>query len=111
MKTVRILVRLMCGFTILSIFGIWLYAFAPITAPWAEFGYYGKFHQVQRIIREMPELSIIDQWQHRDVSLEDFGFTVQRKDGSTTQIDFYDHSDQMRLSSDEDIRNYIASFI
>lgn len=111
MKSIRIIVRLICGFTTLSIFGIWLYAFAPITAPWAEFGYYGKFHQVQRIIREMPELTIIDQWQHRDVSLEDFGFTVQRKDGSTAQIDFLENSDQMRLSSDEEIRNYIVSHI
>ncbi|WP_299490669.1 hypothetical protein [Acaryochloris sp. IP29b_bin.137] len=111
MTVVRTLVRLICGATTISILGIWLYVFAPITAPWVEFGYYGKFNQVRRIIQETPNLTIIDQWQHRDITLEDFGFTVRRPDGSTVQINFYERSEQMKLSSDDDIRDYIVSSI
>ena len=89
----------------------WAYAFAPFTSPWIEFGYYGQFNQVQRIIRSIPELKIANHWQHHDITMEDFGFTVAHRDGATFQIDFWENSPQMKFSRDADIRHFIDSFV
>lgn len=90
---------------------LWAYTSIPIAAPWAEFGYYGKFNQVQRIIHEIPSLSIIDHWQHHDVIMEDFSFTATNQDGVTIKIDFWENRPEMRLTKDADIRFYIEGVI
>ena len=90
---------------------LWAYALGPFTSPWIEFGYYGQFNQVQRIIRGIPELKITDDWQHHDITMEDFGFTVVHHDGPSFRIDFWENSPQMKLSRDADIRHYIDGFV
>jgi hypothetical protein len=90
---------------------LWTYAFAPFTSPWIEFGYYGQFNQVQRIICSIPELTITDDWQHHDITMEDFGFTVAHRDGPAFRIDFWENSPQMKRSRDADIRHFIDSFV
>ncbi len=86
---------------------LWCYALGPFTSPWIEFGYYGEFNQVQRLIREMPDVRIVDHWQHHDISMEDFGFTVRLGDGSARQVNFYENSAQMKLRRDDDIRSFL----
>jgi hypothetical protein len=83
------------------------YVFGPFEAPWVEFGYYGQFNQVQRIIRERPELKIEDRWQHRDLIMEDFSFSVAHRDGSKIRIAFWENSPQRKLARDDDIRESI----
>lgn len=90
---------------------LWAYAFGPFTSPWIEFGYYGQFNQIQRIIRGIPELKITDDWQHHDITMEDFGFTLSHRDGPSFRIDFWENSPQMKFSRDADIRNFIDNFV
>lgn len=42
----------------------------------SELGYYGQFNRVKHVIEDMPDVRIVDHWKHRDVTLEDFGFTL-----------------------------------
>jgi hypothetical protein len=100
-----------CAVPIVAVAALWAYAAVPITAPWAEFGYYGKFNQVQRIINEIPGLTIVEHTQHHDVIMEDFSFTVANGDGAIMRIDFWENRPEMRLTRDADIRSYIASIV
>ena len=90
---------------------LWAYAFGPFKSPWIEFGYYGQFNQVKRIIHSIPELKITDDWQHHDITIEDFGFTVAHRDGPAFRIDFWENSPQMKLSRDADIKHFIERFV
>lgn len=90
---------------------LWAYTSVPIAAPSAEFGYYGKFNQVQRIIHQIPGLRIVDHWQHHDVIMEDFSFTVANQYGVTIKIDFCENRPEMRLTKDADIRCYIEGVV
>jgi len=104
--------RVILGLILVPIFALamlWCYALGPFEADWIEFGYYGQFNQVQRIIRGMPELKILDHWQHHDISMEDFGFEVEMRSGEKRWINFYEKSPQMKLSDDEPIRKFIQS--
>lgn len=92
---------------IVAVATLWAYSSVPITAPWAEFGYYGHFNQVQRIIRSMPDLEIVHHWQHHDVAMEDFTFTVAKPGGPSFDIYFWEGTPQMKLSKDADITKYI----
>ena len=105
--------RLLWAFTfpIVAVAALWAYGSVPITASWAEFGYYGKFNQVQRIIRAIPGLTIVDHTQHHDVIMEDFSFTVANPDGAIIRIDFWENRPEMRLTKDDDIRLYIERVI
>ena len=90
---------------------LWAYSSVPITAPWAEFGYYGQFNQVQKIIRSIPGLKIVDHRQHHDVIMEDFSFTVSNMEGTPFEINFWENTPQMKLTKDADIRHYIVSVV
>lgn len=86
---------------------LWCYALGPFEAEWVEFGYYGQFNQVQRIIRSLPGLKIVDHWQHHDISIEDFGFQIEKAGGERRWVHFYEKSPQMRLHADRDIEQFI----
>lgn len=105
--------RLWWAFTVpvVAVVALWAYQSVPLTASWAEFGYYGKFNQVQRIIREIPGLTIVEHTQHHDLTMEDFSFTVTNRDGAVIRIDFWENGPEMRLTKDADIRLYIESVI
>lgn len=90
---------------------LWAYSSVPIKASWAEFGYYGHFNQVQRIIRSMPELRIVDSFQHHDVIMEDFSFIVDRQDGTRVQICFWEGTPQMKLRRDREIQDFIETTV
>lgn len=70
------------------------------------FGYYGQFNQTQDAIKGMPGVTIIDSWQHRDISLEDFGFTIRTKTKKAT-INFYENSPQIKIRNKEEIQQFV----
>jgi hypothetical protein len=39
--------------------GYWFYAFAPLSNPAVEIGYYGYYHRIQRVIKTIPDVVII----------------------------------------------------
>lgn len=54
------------------------------------FGYYGEFNRVKWRLQDIGSIKILDHFQHRDLRLEDFGFTLQTNGGMKFHIEFYD---------------------
>jgi hypothetical protein len=72
-------------------------------------GYYGKFNRVRTVIERMPDVRILDSWQHHDVTLEDFGFTITSASGQPAKVDFWEGSQPMALSKRDDIEAYVRA--
>ncbi len=72
-------------------------------------GYYGKFNRVRNVTEHMPDVQIIDTWQHRDVTLEDFGFTIRSDSGRTAEVNFMENSPQMKMNAPKDIEAYVRA--
>ncbi len=77
--------------------------------PTWSIGYYGKLNRVRTTIEQMPGFRIIDAWQHHDVTLEDFGFTFVSNTGHTSNVVFWENSDQMRMTKRGDIEAYVRA--
>ena len=76
-----------------------------------EIGYYGQFNRIKHVIEEMPEVDVVDHWQHQDISLEDFGFTLQLANGEQVQINFMDNTEPKNERNRKRIRTYIEKEI
>ncbi|RYD84981.1 MAG: hypothetical protein EOP84_03925 [Verrucomicrobiaceae bacterium] len=72
-------------------------------------GYYGKFNRVRKIIEKMPDVRITDSWQHHDITLEDFGFTIIAPSGALAKADFFENSPQMSFTRAEDIEAFVRT--
>lgn len=89
--------------------GAWVWHLAPIRNPKIEFGYYGRYHQVQRVILQIPGTSIVDSWKHEDIVLEDFGFTIQLGENEPKRVDFWDGTPVKENGDDAEIRAYVLA--
>jgi hypothetical protein len=87
--------------------GAWVYAFAPIENPAVEIGYYGYYNRVQRVIKTIPDVAIVDTWQHTDLTIESFGFTLRRTNGKPVEVRFRESTPAMDFSDDRQIRDYV----
>lgn len=72
-----------------------------------EFGYYGQFNRVKHVIEEMPDVTIVDSWQHKDISLEDFGFTLLLHDGDTVDVKFFDGTSEKTERNRKKIKSIV----
>jgi hypothetical protein len=52
------------------------------------FGYYGKFNRVKYRLKHVDGIRILGYHQHKDLSLEDFWFTVQTQKGLAFDLQF-----------------------
>ena len=50
---------------------------------------YADYRQVEACL-ERHQLDVVDSWQHRDMTLEDFSWTFRTADGQQLSIDIYD---------------------
>lgn len=107
MKRFLILICAAIGTVIVVIFALYFYVFGEFTDPSIEFGYFGGFHRTQRVIQEIEGSSIHDSWMNKDITIEDYGFTVTIGDGPEKRIDFWENSPQNKLKRDEDIRTFV----
>ncbi|MFM7181374.1 MAG: hypothetical protein ACKO2G_07925 [Verrucomicrobiales bacterium] len=89
--------------------GWWVWNCAPIKNPAIEFGYYGRYHKVQRVISQIPGASIVDSWKHEDIVLEDFGFTVSLQGKEAKRVNFWDGTPIKESGDDEEIRSYVLA--
>jgi hypothetical protein len=87
----------------------WFYTSAPITLPAIEIGYYGYYHRVQRVIKSIPNVAIVKTWQHTDLSLESFSFTLQRPNAKTVEVMFRESTPAMDFFDDRQIRGYVLA--
>jgi hypothetical protein len=75
-----------------------------------ESGYYGQFNRVRNTIREMPDVVILNQWQHKDVTLEDFGFKLLA-DGLEVDAGFGENTPIMAERDKAKTRAYILQHV
>jgi hypothetical protein len=87
--------------------GLWVYIFAPVENPSVEIGYYGYYNRVQQVIKSIPDVAIVDTWQHTDLTIESFGFTLRRANGKPVEVRFRESTPAMEFSSDRQIRDYV----
>lgn len=79
--------------------------------PGLAFGYYGQFNRVRHILTDMPTVQVTNQWMHRDVTLEDFGFGLLVNGTSSVRLDFLENSPQMKERNPERLRASIDHVI
>ena len=72
-----------------------------------ESGYYAQYNRVKHVIESMPNVRIVDHWQHRDLTLEDFGFTLMVDGTREVTISVHDGSPQMAETRKDMVRKVI----
>jgi hypothetical protein len=76
-----------------------------------ESGYYGQFNRVKHVLGEMPRVNITNDWQHHDITLEDFGFYLMVDGSRSVRVDFLENSPQMKLRDKTLIRKFVEEKI
>jgi hypothetical protein len=76
-----------------------------------ESGYYGQFNRVKHVLDRMPNVQVTNQWQHHDVTMEDFGFFLLVDDRESVRVDFWENSDQIKERDKRKIRDFIEEEI
>jgi len=86
----------------LSFFAYWSYwIWSSKTNDGATHGYYGEFNRVAAALESIPGVVITDSWQHKDLTLEDFGFQVRSGDTEVIHLRFHEGNDVVRLKGSE----------
>ena len=97
---------------ILAVVWLWLLWELGQFGNWnVEFGYYGQFNRVRHVLETMPNVEIVDNWQHHDITLEDFAFSLLVDGTQTTQVTFSENSPQMKMRDKSRIREFIEKQI
>ena len=96
-------------FALLALWFGWSFGIFPDVG--AESGYYGQLNRVKHVIESMPNVVIIDHWLHKDVTLEDFGFTIKVDGNRELNIQFWENTPQMKERSKDRLREFIQEEI
>ena len=96
-------------FAVLALWCAWSWGMFPNIG--AESGYYGQFNRVKHVLDEMPQLQVTNDWQHHDITLEDFGFYVVVNGAHSVRVDFWENSPQMKMRDKSRIREFIEEQI
>ena len=105
MKKLSLSVLALLPFVLLALWFGWTYGVFPDVG--AESGYYGQFNRVKHVIEDMPDVQIVDSWKHRDVTLEDFGFTLFVGGCRRVDIRFYDNTPEKNEKNKSRLRETI----
>ena len=60
---------------------------------WPSAGYYAEFNAVREQLEAIPDVTIVNTWQHKDLTLEDCGVTLKVRECPLIQINFYEGGD------------------
>ena len=96
-------------FALLALWFGWSFGMFPDVG--AESGYYGQLNRVKHVIESMPNVVIIDHWLHKDVTLEDFGFTIKVDGNRELNIQFWENTPQMKERNKDRLREFIQEEI
>ena len=107
LKKLSLSVLALAPFALLALWFGWTYGMFPDVG--AESGYYGQFNRVKHVIEDMPDVRIIDYWKHRDVTLEDFGFTLLVGESRKVDIRFHDGTPEKKESNKSRLRAIVRS--
>ncbi len=110
LKKLSLSVIALLPFALLALWFGWSYGMFPDVG--AESGYYGQFNRVKCVIEEdMPNVEITSNWQHHDITLEDFAFSLLVDGTQSIQITFPENSPQMKMRDKSRIREFIEEQI
>lgn len=73
--------------------------------------YYGQYNRVRNVIEAMPSVTIIRDWQHKDLSLEDFGFTLFIDEEREVVVKFLENSPEINERDRSKIREIVRRAI
>jgi len=73
----------------------------------SEFGYYGQYNRVKHVIESTPNVRIVARWRHKDLTLEDFGFTLLRDGTHELQVNVYQDSPERKTRRKSRLRELI----
>jgi hypothetical protein len=59
------------------------------------------------VIKSIPDVAIVDTWQHTDLTIESFGFTLRQANGKPVEVRFRESTPAMDFSDDRQIRDYV----
>jgi len=107
LKKLTLSVLALLPFALLGLWFGWQYGMFPDFG--LESGYYGQFNRVKHVIESMPNLAIVDHWQHQDITLEDFGFTLLVDGVREAQIRFVDGTPEKRERHRAKLRQIIQA--
>lgn len=72
-----------------------------------ESGYYGQFNRVKHVIDAMPRVQITNSWMHKDISLEDFGFSLLVNGTDPVHLTFWEGSPQIKERDRHRLREFV----
>jgi hypothetical protein len=76
--------------------GYWLRWDSSINRGW-HWGYYGEFNRVKHALQKIEGLQILNEYSNKDITLEEFGFTVKTPDKTLVRIDISEEDGIRRL--------------
>jgi hypothetical protein len=112
----KVLLSLCATLAMLSALGVFLlwiaWQYGNLFPDWdRESGYYGHFNRVKHVLQAMPNVQVTNHWQHKDVTLEDFGFFLLVDGTNSVRVDFWEGSVQMKERKKDRIRAFIQKKI
>jgi hypothetical protein len=111
-RPLLVLGSMLVAFVLIGLFALYVVGpFVGSEASDSEFGYYGQFNRVKHVIKSMPNVRIVDCWQHRDLTLEDFGFTLLVDGIREVKVKFLDGSPEKKMRRKGRLREFIQEQI
>jgi hypothetical protein len=75
-----------------------------------EFGYFGVFNQFRYALSKVPGVTVVEDWAHEDVTLEEFRFDLVTDNGRSVRL-WIGETDPIRSLSGEKLRAALAARI
>ena len=66
-----------------------------------ESGYYGEFNRILYSLERMTNITVVDSWMNKDITLEEMSFTLQTDQGQQFKISFGERNPIRKLKKQE----------
>lgn len=102
MKRKKMLLGIVLGVVLVGILSLLIFLVCPIYSYLAPiiglpFDYYGEFNRVRHRLEQVSGVQILSYHQHKDITLEDFWFTIQTDGGMKLGLAFFDGNKTYQL--------------
>ena len=102
MKRKKMLLGILLGVVLVGILSLLIFLVCPIYSYLAPiiglpFDYYGEFNRVRHRLEQVSGVQILSYHQHKDITLEDFWFTIQTDRGMKLGLAFFDGNKTYQL--------------
>ncbi len=66
-----------------------------------ESGYYGEFNRILHSLERMTNVTVVDSWMNKDITLEEMGFTLQTENGQRLKISFEERNPIRKMKKEK----------